>query len=99
MAFPLIILCFGSIFIGYILKDLMIGPGSITFSNTIFIHPVHFKLVESEYIPLFFKLLPVFCSITGIILCLCLNKFFSKFLLTLKVSKTGKSLFFLLSKK
>jgi NADH-ubiquinone oxidoreductase chain 5 len=99
MAFPLIILCFGSIFIGYILKDLMIGPGAITFSNTIFVHPIHFKLIESEYIPLFFKLLPVFCSITGIILCLFLNKFFSKFLLTLKTSTLGKSLFFLLSKK
>jgi NADH-ubiquinone oxidoreductase chain 5 len=99
MALPLIVLGFGSIFSGYLLKDLMIGPGAITFSNTIFVHPTHFKGIESEFIPLTLKLLPVFCSIAGVIFCLILNKFFSMLLLKLKMSKIGKFLFFFLSKK
>ena len=36
MAIPLIILALGSIFIGYFTKDLIIGLGNITFSNSIF---------------------------------------------------------------
>ncbi len=99
MAFPLIILGFGSIFIGYFLKDLMIGPGTIAFSNAIFVHPMHMKALESEYLPTTLKLLPVFCSLIGIFFCLMVNKFFSFALFKLKTTKIGQLLFFFFTKK
>ena len=99
MAIPLIILGFGSIFIGYLLKDLIIGLGSLTFSNSIFVHPYHLYQVESEFIPFYLKIIPVFFSILGIIFALILNYFFSYFLYVIKLTSIGNFLFFFLTKK
>jgi NADH-ubiquinone oxidoreductase chain 5 len=99
MAIPLIILCFGSIFIGYIMKDLIIGLGNFTFSNSIFIHPYHLYSLESEFVPFYFKIIPVFFSILGIIFALILNYFFSFFLYQIKLNKLGNFIFFFLTKK
>ena len=48
MSVPLIILCFGSIFIGYLTRDAIIGVGSDFFSNAIFTGP-NFYNFEDEY--------------------------------------------------
>jgi len=69
------------------------------FSNAIFVHPTHYKLMESEYLPVGVKLLPVFCSLIGIVICLILNKFFSFLLFKLKTSNLGQFLFVFLTKK
>jgi len=58
MAIPLMFLCFGSIFSGYLFRDIFVGLGSCFFSGSIFILPSHYFVVFSEYIPLFYKLLP-----------------------------------------
>ena len=99
MAIPLIILGLGSIFIGFLLKDLFIGLGSLTFSNSIFVHPYHLYPIESEFIPFYLKIIPVFFSIFGIILALMLNYFFSYFLYEIKLTTLGNSIFFFLTKK
>jgi NADH-ubiquinone oxidoreductase chain 5 len=99
MAIPLVLLGFGSIFIGYLLKDLIIGVGSITFSNSIFIHPTNLYLIESEFIPIYLKLIPVIFSILGVIVCLILNYYFSSALYALKMTKIGKFFFFFFTKK
>ncbi|RKP33938.1 hypothetical protein BJ085DRAFT_1503, partial [Dimargaris cristalligena] len=68
MSFPLIILALFSIFFGYIFKDLFIGLGSSFWGNSLFIHPQHSVLVDTEFgLPVFFKLLPMFGTIFGII--------------------------------
>ncbi len=99
MALPLMILAFGSIFIGYLSKDLLIGVGSTTFSNSIFIHPANFRFVDSEFIPFYLKIIPIFFSILGIISCLISYKFSAYFLYYLKTTSIGKFFFVFFSKK
>src|SRR5207249_48389 len=58
--FPLIILAIFSIFFGYITKDIFIGLATDFFSdNSLFIHPLHEIMLDTEFaVPTFFKLLP-----------------------------------------
>jgi NADH-ubiquinone oxidoreductase chain 5 len=47
MAVPLFILSLGSIFSGYILKDMFIGVGSTFFGTSIFTQEVY--IIEAEF--------------------------------------------------
>jgi NADH-ubiquinone oxidoreductase chain 5 len=68
MSLPLIVLALFSIFFGYIFKDLFVGLGSSFWGNSLFIHPQHSVLVDTEFgLPVFLKLLPMFGTIFGII--------------------------------
>lgn len=66
MSLPLIILAIFSIFFGYITKDIFIGLGSDFFSdNSLFIHPKHEIMLDTEFaVPTFYKLLPLFFTLT-----------------------------------
>jgi len=61
--FSLVTLSLGSIFSGFMLKDLFIGVGSIFLGNSIFILPKHFNLFEAEFLPTLVKLTPVLFSL------------------------------------
>jgi NADH-ubiquinone oxidoreductase chain 5 len=50
MCVPLIVLGFGSIFMGYLFKDAFIGLGSDFFQNSIFIRGGNMNLLESEFL-------------------------------------------------
>lgn len=63
MALPLILLVFGSIFFGYIFKDLMIGLGSDFWGNAIFVLPSHINIIDAEFIPTLIKFIPFFFTI------------------------------------
>jgi len=65
MSVPLIILCFGSIFIGYLTRDAIIGVGSDFFSNAIFTLPSHLNVLEAEFLPVGIKWTPVCLSFLG----------------------------------
>lgn len=65
MSVPLIILAFGSIFVGYLAKDLMIGVGTDFWSNSIFVLPEHLVQLDAEFIPSVIKLVPVLFSLMG----------------------------------
>lgn len=66
---PLFILTIMSIFSGYLLSDIIIGMGNNIFSDSIFTHPVHSKLIETEFNTItLFKLLPLILSIIGILI-------------------------------
>ena len=65
MAFPLILLALGSIFIGYLGKDMMIGLGTNFWGNSLYILPQNNLLLESEYIPQSIKTIPIFYCILG----------------------------------
>ena len=73
MAFTLILLALGSIFLGYIGKDMMIGVGTDFWGNSLFVLPKNLALLESEYIPQMQKLLPLFATFIGIILAYFFN--------------------------
>jgi len=65
MALPLLILAFGSIFIGYLTRDMMIGLGSTYWGNAICILPEHMNMIDAEFIPFLIKLVPVLLSLLG----------------------------------
>ena len=68
MAIPLFILCIGSIFVGYLTKDLFIGLGTPFWNNAIFIAPENLTMIDAEFIPTYIKWLPVIVSLFGAIL-------------------------------
>jgi NADH:ubiquinone oxidoreductase subunit 5 (subunit L)/multisubunit Na+/H+ antiporter MnhA subunit len=58
MAIPLWVLSFGSIFTGYISRDIFGGFGSDFFIESIFVLPENLILVDAEFIPIWIKLMP-----------------------------------------
>src|SRR3977135_4469472 len=91
----LIILAIFSIFFGYIAKDIYIGLGSAFFAdNSLFIHPSHEIMIETEFaVPTFFKLLPFICTILFSILAIVLSEFLPKLLMTFKFTRFGYNIF------
>ena len=87
--FALVTLSLGSIFSGFVLKDLFIGVGSIFLGNSIFVLPKHFNLFEAEFLPNLIKLIPVLLSLWGAFLAFLLNHIYSSFLVFLKSSQLG----------
>ena len=67
MSFPLIILGLGSLFIGYLGRDLFIGLGTDFWGTSILILPNHSYHIEAEWLPTFTKWLPFILSVFGII--------------------------------
>jgi len=77
MFIPLFMLCIGSIFFGYIFKDMFIGFGTNFWSNSLgFIYKEIFFL-EVEFLNVFIKLLPIIISIFGGLLSLFLYHYYS----------------------
>jgi len=99
MALPLGILALGSIFIGYLTKDMFIGLGSHFWNNAIYIHPQNIQMIDAEFLPTIFKLLPVIFSISGLSLAFILYHFNFKFFYQLKISKIGLFFYNFLNKK
>jgi len=99
MALPLFILVFPSIFIGYLTRDLFVGLGTGFWNNAIFVFPTNLNIIDAEFAPQFFKLLPVCLSITGASLALFFYTFSSKDLYLLKTSIIGRKLYNFLNKK
>ena len=95
MSIPLIVLALFSIFFGYIAKDIYIGLGSAFFAdNSLFIHPSHEIMIETEFsVPTFFKLLPFICTILFSILALVLSEFSAKLIMLFKFTRFGYNLF------
>jgi NADH:ubiquinone oxidoreductase subunit 5 (subunit L)/multisubunit Na+/H+ antiporter MnhA subunit len=68
MALPLIILSIGSIFVGYLSRDMFIGLGTDFWGNAIYTMPYHDHMVEAEYLPQYIRLLPFVLTLLGLIL-------------------------------
>jgi NADH-ubiquinone oxidoreductase chain 5 len=95
MSTPLIILAIFSIFFGYISKDIFIGLGSDFFSdNGIFIHPKHEIMLNTEFfVPVVYKLLPLFFTVSLTIISLFFTEFYPKLLIKFKYSTIGYNIF------
>lgn len=99
MAIPLSILAFGSIFIGYLTKDMFIGLGSHFWNNAIYIHPQNIQMIDAEFLPIIFKLLPIIFSIFGLSLAIFLYHLNFKFFYQIKISNIGLYFYNFLNKK
>ena len=99
MGIPLGLLAFGSIFIGYISRDMFVGLGSNFWNNSIYINPFHNQMIDAEFLPTFFKILPVILSFWGLFGAFYLYFFKFKFLYNLKISKYGLYFYNFLNRK
>jgi len=99
MSIPLGILAFGSIFFGYLTRDLFIGLGTDFFGNAVFTHPRNLVMIDAEFIPHTIKLIPVIFSLSGGFLAFILNHYFVEFLVAFKFNYYGQKIYNFLSKK
>ena len=99
MGIPLIVLSFGSIFLGFISKDMVIGLGTDFWQNAVFVLPKNNLLIESEFIPTFIKLIPTILSFAGAALALLLNYYYNKEIYNFTTSNFGLKLYSFLNKK
>ena len=101
MSLPLKILAVFSIFFGYITKDLFIGIATDFFSdNGLFIHPLHEIILDTEFgVPTFFKLLPLFFTITLSFISILFTEFYPRLLINFKLSILGYNIFSFLNQR
>jgi NADH-ubiquinone oxidoreductase chain 5 len=94
MSIPLIILGVLSVYLGNISKDFFVGLGSQGLGNSIFSHPNHIILIDTEFgVPTFNKLLPLILSTICAILALYLFEKKSLLLLNFNKSKIGQNIY------
>lgn len=95
ISLPLIILAIFSIFFGYITKDIYLGLGSAFFAdNSVFIHPSHEIMIETEFaVPTILKLLPFISTLLFSGLALVLSEFYPNLLMSFKFTRFGYNLF------
>ena len=99
MALPLFLLSIGSIFIGFITKDMMIGLGTDFWGNSLFVLPENAFILEAEFIDTSVKLIPLVLSLSGAFLAFLLYNFGSDMLFDLKTSNIGIKLYTFLNRK
>nr|YP_009047466.1 NADH dehydrogenase subunit 5 [Buxbaumia aphylla]AGN74257.1 NADH dehydrogenase subunit 5 [Buxbaumia aphylla]AHG58915.1 NADH dehydrogenase subunit 5 [Buxbaumia aphylla] len=100
MAIPLIFLAFGSIFVGYVAKDMMIGLGTNFWANSLSILPKNEIIAESEFAtPTIIKLIPILFSILGAFMAYNINFVANQLIFTLKTSSLGNRLYCFLNKR
>ena len=104
MALPLVLLGFGSIFAGYLGKDMMIGLGTQFWGNALFTLPVNANLLESEYIPQSVKMIPLMFGFLGCFLAYQINLASSGGLnvwttYRMKTSSLGRALYIFFNKR
>jgi len=94
MSLPLIILGILSVYLGNLSKDFFIGIGSQALGNSIFSHPTHTILIDTEFgVPTFNKLLPLVLSTICAVLALYLFEKKPLWLLAINMSKFGQNVY------
>lgn len=99
MGIPLILLGFGSIFIGWLFKDCIIGVGSPFWSNALFIRFDSASILLAEYIPIYIKILPVCLSLLGMFLSLLFYNFCKDILSKIYQDSSMYEIYIFLNKK
>lgn len=99
MSLPLFLLSFGSIFIGYLSRDMMIGMGSDFWGNALFTLPTKQYLLESEWLDASVKMIPLIFSFTGTGLAIYHYLFSFNFLFILKNYSYGRMVYTFLNRK
>jgi len=95
LTLPLVLLALFSIFFGFITKDIFIGLGSNIFAdNSLFIHPVHEIMIDTEFaVPVLLKLLPFIFTISFSIIALILSELLPESVIYFKLSRLGYNIF------
>ena len=97
--FPLFILSFFSIFIGFLTKDIFIGFGGHFWSSSIFIQPNHYISLDYEFISIIPKLMPLIFTLLGVFCSYFLYSFELTIFLEIKKNSFFKLLYLFFNKK
>jgi len=91
ISLPLVVLAIFSIYFGYITRDIFIGLGSGFFvDNSIFIHPVHEIMIDTEFgVPTIFKLIPFILTVSFSALAIVYSEFMPNIISNFKLSNLG----------
>jgi hypothetical protein len=99
IVFPLFLLSFFSITIGYLTHDFFIGFGTNFWNESIFILISNYTLVDIEFVNLFYKLLPLFVTIFGALFAYSIYSFNLNRYFLLKNTKFFKKIYSFFNKK
>ncbi len=99
MAIPLFLLALGSIFVGYLGRDMMIGLGTDFWANSLYILPKNSVLLESEYIPQSQKFLPLFLTGSGALVAYFTFYIGIEQVYAFKTSRLGNLFYFMFNKR
>ena len=99
MAIPLGILALGSIFVGYLGKEMMIGLGSDFWGTALFTAPWHAVQLESEYITQAEKMSPLFFIGAGALCAALLNYKERRTAYNIKMHQWGLSAYLLFNQR
>lgn len=95
----LAILAIPSMFIGFYTKDMVIGLGTDFWGNALFVLPENMNMIDAEFIPHLYKLLPVILSVAGASCSFICYVYGSSLLFRFKFSFFGKKMYNFLNKK
>ena len=100
MGYPLFILVFGSIFVGFLTKDMIIGVGTNFWENALYVAPENLVIFDAEFLPTYIKLIPVIFSLSGAFCSYIVYVFLSQsFIYSIKTSSVGLSLYNFFNRK
>lgn len=99
MAVPLMILAGGSVFVGYLARDMMIGLGTPFWSNALFVLPKNLVALESEFIPQAQKMMPLLSTLSGAVLAYFFNVSGVFLSYRLKITTWGNQLYTFFNKR
>jgi NADH-ubiquinone oxidoreductase chain 5 len=79
MGIVMLLLAFGSIFVGYICKDMFLGVGSTFLANSIGYNNKEnvYQLLEAEFLNTTLKIIPVIFSLSCALIAYCLYKYYA----------------------
>jgi NADH-ubiquinone oxidoreductase chain 5 len=102
MIFPLLLLSFGAIFVGFITRDAVIGLGSTFFGNAIFNNNFDFNHIDSEFLSASLKNIPFICTLLGFVLSIVLINCWAvskNVVYSFKLTSTYRSIYTFLTQK
>jgi len=99
LTLPLFLLSILSISVGYLTKEIFIGFGTDFWSNSIFISPENYIILDIEFISLFYKLIPLIVTILGSFSAIYLYSFGISDYFRVKKSSLFKYIFLFLNRK
>ena len=99
ICFSLGALAIPSILVGYSIKDMFVGVGSHFFETAVYINMSNINVFDAEFIPTFYKTLPVKLSLLGVFSAFFFYNFQSIMLFKLKTSQVGKKIYNFLNRK
>ena len=99
MLIPLLALCIGSVFVGFLGKELFLGANVDTWNNVFLILPWNNWIFESEFLPFYIKLIPVIFSITGGLVSYIFYQWIQNYINLNTLYKNYYSIYHFLSKK